>query len=238
MKQRIRGRKGTLLVFFGVFVLSLTFVGCRRDSLQTDKTKEIPKIETEMEMVRKEDKQKKETEEKNIAEPKENTGTKKADHPKLVTEETEAKENVSEEFVQQKPEKREPQTENPEIKTVIEHTEKTQSEITGTPVKTEGPQVENVKIPAEQTKPAAEAEKTVKVPEQPKESELPQEVRVPENTETPSQTPGAAAGEDTKSEQKPEKIPDQLDMSEIGDIYVSPEEYDEKVSNSEVGIVQ
>lgn len=35
-----------------------------------------------------------------------------------------------------------------------------------------------------------------------------------------------------------EEIPDQLDMSQMGDIFVSPETYDEMVSNSDVGIAE
>ena len=73
-----------------------------------------------------------------------------------------------------------------------------------------------------------------------KEEAKPQPEPQPEVKEEPKPQPAPQPEnkEETTEQSVKNEIPDQLDMSQIGDIFVSAEEYDKKVSDSEVGIAK
>ena len=138
-------------------------------------------------------------------------------------EKTEVKEEVSKSKTEElsKPEVIQPEAE-----------EKPKTEVTQ-PKAEESPKAEVQQPKAEEvpkmetSKPTAEESQKPAV-SQPEKEEKPK-AEEPPKEETKEETP---SNENAVSDSPP----DQLDMSQIGDIYVSAEEYDEKVSNSDVGV--
>lgn len=81
----------------------------------------------------------------------------------------------------------------------------------------EQPEIQPEPVPQEQKKPQPEAQEKPKAQTEPK----PETEKQPEVNQLPEEE---------------EEIPDQIDMSLLGNWYMSNEEYDEMVSNSNVGV--
>ena len=80
--------------------------------------------------------------------------------------------------------------------------------------------------PAIEISPTVEENPTVEAPQK-------EEMQKPESSlKPPTEPEEEVPPKETALQEKP---PEQLDMSQIGDVFVSAEEYDEKVSNSDVG---
>lgn len=81
-------------------------------------------------------------------------------------------------------------------------------------------------------------EEKVIIKNEPKPQKQPQSEPVPEVKEPPNVQPEPQLQPQPELEKQPEaeEIPEQLDMSQLGEWYMSNAEYDEMVSNSQVGV--
>ena len=205
-ENRIRKNK---ILCRGIFLLLLSFClyGCGRQ----------PAIEVKTE------------EEKTISEEKilQNTSVSELIRP-IEEEETKSEkvEHVAEEAEKKSDRVKQKTEEVPESQQVT-----TQAEVppvAETPSVIEIPPVEK-EPPAVETPPKAESSQKAEVTQKEEMQKTEASSESPAEQESKEEAP-------SKENVFPENPPEQLDMSQIGDVFVSAEEYDEKVSNSDVGI--
>ena len=212
MKENLITKKRTVVKLMFILIMALLFSGCGKKE-EISATEKVVEQSAAMEE----------------AEPQmEDVEEKKQFAPRL-----EVKEEVKPQPASQPELKEEPKTQpaaQPEVKEEPKPQPAPQPEVKEEPKSQPVPQPE-VK---EEAKPQPAPQPEVK--EEPKTQPAPQ----PEVKEEPKPQPAPQpeTKEETTEQSVKNEIPDQLDMSQIGDIFVSAEEYDKKVSDSEVGITK
>ena len=213
MKENLITRKKPVLKLVMFLAIVMIFSGCGKE-VPIEKEPMDPPVET-MEAFEKIVPQTEPTDEEIITVEENQEPEITADEKEKLISEPEGKKEVKSQSVSQPEVKEEPKPQpapQPEVKEEPKPQPASQPE-----VKEEAkPQPEPQPEVKEEPKPQPE------VKEEPKPQPAPQ----PENKE------------ETTEQSVKNEIPDQLDMSQIGDIFVSAEEYDKKVSDSEVGIAK